>query len=261
MEQRNTNRTLLRGLEILRAFNDLKEPTVTNIARATGLPKSTTSRFLSVLIDEGYLRVDANMKFTLAPKVLELGFSALRSLGITEVVASPLQDIADMCMGASNVGELDGTDVIMIARRTARTQRERFYSLNINIGTRLPALYTATGRVLLSCSPKALDEAIKVREKSRTSSTSIVDDETLRQRVEAGARSGCIRIRDELAPGFGAVAIAIKVSETRTVALSGSYLLSDHGPDIEDRVEAELRSKSALIAGLLSASGDLPAAR
>ncbi|MHA7600917.1 IclR family transcriptional regulator [Alicycliphilus sp. T452] len=261
MEQQNTNRTLLRGLDLLRAVSSTNAPTVTNLAKLTGLPKSTTSRFLAVLVQEGYLRIDMDQRFCLAPKVLELGFSALQGLGVSEVVAAPLQDIADVCSGAANLGELDGTDVIMIARRTARTQKERFYSMNIHIGTRLPALYTATGRVLLGYDPVALEQALERCEQDRLTSTATVDRAVLTAQVEEGRVSGAVRIRNELAPGFGAVAIAVQINPQRTIALSGSYLLADHDDDIESRVEAMLRAQAPTIASLMSVHGNLPAAK
>ncbi|MPM28407.1 hypothetical protein SDC9_74929 [bioreactor metagenome] len=261
MEHRNTNRTLMRGLDLLRAVSSTDMPTVTNLAKLTGLPKSTTSRFLAVLVQEGYLRIDVDQRFCLAPKVLELGFSALQGLGVSEVVAAPLQDIADVCNGAANLGELDGTDVIMIARRTARTQRERFYSMNIHIGTRLPALYTATGRVLLAQQPAVLQQALDRCEQDRLTPTSTVDRAVLTAQVEEGGITGAIRIRNELAPGFGAVAIAVQINPQRTIALSGSYLLADHDEGIEDRVEAMLRTQAPTIASLMSVHGSLPAAR
>lgn len=260
MEQQNTNRTLLRGLDLLRAVGATSQPTVTNLAKMTGLPKSTTSRFLAVLVQEGYLRLDMDQRFCLAPKVLELGFSALQGLGVSEVVAVPLQGIADLCNGAANLGELDGTDVIMIARRTARTQKERFYAMNIHIGTRLPALYTATGRVLLGHAPQALELALARCEQDRLVPNATVDQGVLAAQVEEGRLRGAVRIRNELAPGFGAVAIAVPINPQRTIALSGSYLLADHDEGIEDRVESALREQAQTIASLMSVHGSWPAA-
>lgn len=257
-QQQNTNRTLMRGLDLLRAVGVTDTPTVTNLARLTGLAKSTTSRFLAVLVQEGYLSVDEKQRFRMAPKVLELGFSALQSLGVSEMVAGPLQDIADLCKGAANLGELDGTDVIMIARRTARSQKERFYSLNVHIGTRLPALYTATGRVLLGHNPTALKAALNRCENDRPSPTSIVDRTALAEIVQASKLRGVVHLRNELAPGFGAVAIAIPLTAQRTIALSGSYLLTDHDEDIESRVEAALRERVPEIAAVMNAHSGLP---
>lgn len=261
MEQPNTNRSLMRGLDLLRAVGATDKPTVTNLAKMTELPKSTASRFLAVLVHEGYLRQDDELRFRLTPKVLELGFSALQGLGVSEVVAGPLQDIADLCNGAANLGELDGTDVIMIARRTARNQKERFYSMNIHIGTRLPALYTATGRVLLAQDEVAMEAALARCDEDRLSAVGPVDRGSLKKAVLKGRAQGAVRIRNELAPGFGAVAIAIPLTAQRTIALSGSYLLADHGDDIENQVEAMLHKQAQAIASLMTAHSGLPASR
>ncbi|WP_374365228.1 IclR family transcriptional regulator [Piscinibacter sp.] len=258
MEQQNGSRTLLRGLDILHAVSSVPEPTLTQIARATGLAKSTTSRFLSVLVQEGYLRIDGEQRYRLAPRMLELGFSALRGLGVSELLMPPLQDIADLCKGAANIGELVGPDVIMIARRTSRDQRERFYSMNINIGTKLPALTTATGRALLALDDTHLEEALEQRRVNRSATGQPNDEKEVRAHLKQVRKDGVARVRGQLAPGFGAVAIPLRVSATRVVAFSGSYLLADHGPDIENQVERLLRERSQGVLELLQASDGVP---
>lgn len=260
MEQPNSSRTLLRGLDVLHAVSAVQIPTLTQIAIATGLAKSTTSRFLAVLVQEGYLRVDENQQYGLAPRMLELGFSALRKLGVSEMLVPTLQDIADLCRGAANIAELDGCDVIMISRRTSRDQRERFYSMNIHIGSRLPALSTASGRALLSAVPERLEQALEQRRAARHEAEQPDDQKEIKLLMKKVREQGVARVRDQLAPGFGAVAIPLRVSAHRVVALSGSYLFADHAPDIEDRVEKMLRERSGAVLEILQASDGLPPA-
>src|SRR5690606_1440314 len=111
---------------------------------------------------------------------------------------------------------------------TARNQKERFYSMNIHIGTRLPALYTATGRVLLAHDEAAMEAALERCDKDRLNAVGPIDRSGLKEAVLQGRAEKAVRIRNELAPGFGAVAISIPLTAHRTIALSGSYLLADH---------------------------------
>jgi len=252
MEHKNINRSLMRGLHVLTIIGRLQEPTLSNIARESGLAKSTTSRFLNTLLSEEFLDMDGSY-YRLAPKVLELGFAALRNIGISESVATPLQAVADLCLGASNLARLDRNGVIIVARRTYQTQKQRFYSMQIDIGTRLPGLFTATGRILLGHHKPALEqEIVKWREHSNT--YSLKKEDAIREAIAEARERNVATIKNQLAPGFGAVAIGLKLPSKVWLAFSGSYLLSDHNEDVEDKVLVALQEHTDQLYTLIAAN-------
>src|SRR5947199_10055873 len=77
--------SLERGLAVIRAFDaEHSELTLSDVARATGLTRAAARRFLLTLVDLEYVRTDGRM-FSLAPRVLELGYAYLSSLTLPEV--------------------------------------------------------------------------------------------------------------------------------------------------------------------------------
>ena len=91
--------SLDRGLRLLQAFGDLRGPmTLSDVARAAGLPRATARRILFTLEHGGFVAGDGKL-FTLTPHVLTLAGSYLRS---NQVVAV-LQPVLDRISSAAQV--------------------------------------------------------------------------------------------------------------------------------------------------------------
>ena len=89
--------SLARGLEVIRAFTRAQpRMTLSEIARMTGMTRATVRRFLLTLVKEGYAETDGKY-FSLRPKVLELGFAALSSMTMLDVMIAVggVTDFAD----------------------------------------------------------------------------------------------------------------------------------------------------------------------
>lgn len=70
-----------RGLAVIRAFSaDGSGLTLSDVARATGLPRAAARRFLLTLQALGYVRSSGRV-FTLSPRVLDLAHAYLASSG------------------------------------------------------------------------------------------------------------------------------------------------------------------------------------
>jgi IclR family transcriptional regulator, pca regulon regulatory protein len=217
--------SLDRGLAVIRAF-DAEHPrlTLSDVARRTGLTRAAARRFLHTLVDLGYVHADGRL-FTLRPRVLELGYAYLSSLGLPEIARPHLERLAATVGESASASVLDGSDITYIARVASR----RIMSVDLGVGTRLPAYATSMGRVLLAGLPEdevdahlgdlveltrytitdreqLMAELARVREQG----WSIVDEE-----LEEGLRSLAAPVRD----GTGRVVAAVNVS---TAARRGS---------------------------------------
>ena len=212
--------SLARGLAVMKAF-DRGNPrrTLSGVARVTGLTRATARRFLLTLTDLGYVRTDG-AEFWLTPRVLELGYSYLSSLGITEVADSHLKALADRVHESTSISILDGEDIVYVARVPVR----RIMTVNITIGTRFPAYSTSMGRVLLAgLTDDAFDDYLsRVKLRPLTKQTVISPDQ-LRQHIAAVRAAGYCIVDQELEVGLrslaaplydhtGSVAAAINVS-------------------------------------------------
>src|SRR3954453_3086862 len=100
---------LLRGLEVLRCFDyGHKSLGSSEIARLTKLPQPTVWRLCRTLEQEGYLVSEAEgSRFCPGLAVLTLGYAALGTLDLGELVRPQLEAIADRFLGATGLATRD----------------------------------------------------------------------------------------------------------------------------------------------------------
>lgn len=181
--------SLEKGLRVLGAFDEThRSLRLTEIAGETGLDKSAAQRFTHTLHQLGYLRKDPKTKhYSLAPKVLELGFTYLRTDALVERATPFLMEANRKCEETVNLTELDGTEVVYVARVPSR----HVISVDVILGTWLPAYCTAPGRAILSALPA--DEARALLEASditRHTPHTITDIGVLMEEIAKAAIDG-----------------------------------------------------------------------
>jgi len=215
--------SLERGLSVIRALSASEPQTLSEVARVTGLTRAASRRFLLTLEQLGYVHLSGT-RFSLTPRVLELGYAYLSSLTLPEVAQPHLERLVEEIHESSSVSVLDGGDVVYVARVPTR----RIMHVAISVGTRFPAYATSMGRVLLAgLEPPALDAALAATDLRALTPETIHDEGALRaeldrvrdqgwalvdQELEAGLRSVAAPIHDRA----GAVIAAINVSAHAT---------------------------------------------
>jgi len=137
---------LSRGLSILEAFSPSSPRLgITEIATKTKLSKSTVFRLIHTLCTLGYIIPSAEeKKFTMGPKVLDLGFAALSSLELREVAQPYLQQLSQRTKETVNLAILEGWKLIYIER----IKTHQILNINLHVGSSLELFNTAMGRVL-----------------------------------------------------------------------------------------------------------------
>jgi IclR family pca regulon transcriptional regulator len=159
-QRQSFSQSLERGLALLSAFASRPQQGISELARATGLTRSTTHRYVSTLASLGYLQQDAaTRKYRLGPRVLDLGFSAINSMEVRELSAPHLQSLSDETGHTVNMAILDGIDIVYVERCRSTASGQREIDLNLHVGSRLPAYCTSMGKVLLAFLPAAEREA------------------------------------------------------------------------------------------------------
>jgi PcaR/PcaU/PobR family beta-ketoadipate pathway transcriptional regulator len=143
--------SIQKGFTVLQAFSrERPRLTLAAITRLTGLDKSAAQRFLYTLHELGYLRKDEETKqYSLSPKLLEFGYAFLYSDRLIERAQPYLVEAHQRTGETVNLAVLDGSDIILISRIPSR----HVISINIQIGIRIPAIYSASGRVIAAGLP------------------------------------------------------------------------------------------------------------
>ncbi|GAA4232785.1 IclR family transcriptional regulator C-terminal domain-containing protein [Actinomadura meridiana] len=224
--------SLERGLRVLSAFTGNRSVLgIADLARAVGLTKSTTHRYVATLTRLDYLQQDPETrKYTLGPRAADLGFAAIDSMDLTRLAGPPLQALADETGYTVSMALSDGPDVVYVDRRRSGRRSTLAMDLNLHVGSRLPAYCTAMGKVLLAYKDAAeLRQILDRIDLARRGPKTITNREQLTAAL-ARVRQGGVAVNDEeLAPGLrsfaapvrdrsGAVVAAVNVAVHLTVA-------------------------------------------
>ncbi len=200
--------SLEKGLKIFQAFDDTHRALrLTEIAHATGLDKSAAQRFTHTLYELGYLRKDPKTKhYRLVPKVLELGFAYLRTDTLVERAMPYLLEAAKSSEETVNLTELDGTNVVYVARVPSRHQ----VTVDVVLGTQLPAYCLASGRAILAFQPAEQARATLERsERVSYTGRTVTAVEPLLTSLNEVRRTGYALCVEEYTPGEISVAAPI----------------------------------------------------
>jgi IclR family transcriptional regulator, pca regulon regulatory protein len=207
--------SLDRGLSVIRAFDaDHPRLSLSEVAAATGLSRAAARRFLHTLVHLGYMHNNGG-RFSLRPKILELGYAYLSSLTLPEVAMPHLEELVDQVRESSSISELDGEDVVYIAR----VPTKRIMRVTISVGTRFPAYATSMGRVLLAAKPDDwLDSYLSsVRLRELTDHT-ITSTTALRQELRKIRSRGWALVDQELEEGLRSLAAPIRDADGSVIA-------------------------------------------
>ncbi|MEV0390146.1 IclR family transcriptional regulator [Nonomuraea sp. NPDC050643] len=246
--------SLERGLRILSAFSgDRAVLGIADLARAVGLNKSTTYRYVATLTKLDYIRQDPETKkYFLGPRVVDLGFAAIDSMELTKVAGPLLQALADETGFTVSLGLCDGPDVVYVDRRRSGRRSSLAMDLNLHVGSRLPAYCTSMGKVLLAYKdPAALRQILDRTDMARRGPKTITNREQLIAAL-AKVRQHALAVNDEeLAPGLrsfaapvwdrsGEVVAAVNIAVHLTISPTSVEALAG-------RVEPALRRTAAEI--------------
>jgi IclR family pca regulon transcriptional regulator len=241
--------SLARGLAVIRAFDaEHTDLTLSEVARQTGLPRAAARRFLHTLVELGYVRADSG-RFSLRPKILDLGYAYLSSMSLPELAAPHLEELVERVHESSSMSVLDGDEVVYVARVPTR----RIMTVAINVGTRFPAYATSMGRVLLAArSDEWLDGYFASTKLRSLTEHTIADAAELRAELLRVRQQGWALVDQELEDGLRSLAAPVRDGVVAAVNVSTSALrrgldrvvadLLDPLLDTARRIEADLVS-------------------
>jgi IclR family transcriptional regulator, pca regulon regulatory protein len=217
VDERYYVEALARGLDILEAFSESQTSlSLTEIAAAAGLGKSTAFRFVYTLEELGYLARDPETKrYRPGLKVLRLGFTALNSLGLRQIAQPHLKALSARCGETTNMTIRDGAEVVYIARN--RTQQ--IVGINLSIGSRLPGYCTSMGKAqLIDLRVDELRDLLGDGPYPQRGPNTLTSLEALLAELEKVRQQGYAVNDEELAAGLRSVAAPIRDCDGEIVA-------------------------------------------
>ncbi|MET4579625.1 IclR family transcriptional regulator domain-containing protein [Ottowia thiooxydans] len=217
MESTRSDRvnSLAKGLQVLLAFGRRHTPmTISEVAKEVSLTPASARRMLLTLVDLGYVD-QTGKRFSVGPRVLDLGYSYLASKPIWQLTQPVLERFSDAHHVSAAAAVLDGCDALY----TIRANSHQPIQVMVSTGTRLPAHITAMGRVLLAAlPPQRLDEVISQIKFDSPTERSVANAQELRTILADIRRDGYSIVDEELAFGLRAVAVPLRNRAGEVVA-------------------------------------------
>ncbi|WP_256354518.1 IclR family transcriptional regulator [Variovorax sp. dw_308] len=178
------NRSLVRGVEILRAFRPGSDLLGNGeLSERTGLSRATVSRLAQTLVETGLLEHDRSQRaYRLAAPVLSLAHAMRAGSPVLNAVAPLMRALAEKMR--INVGLAVADRDEMVYLESVRYNR-RVAFRNVVAGQRVPMELTSLGRAWLAVAPEAERRALFAQFKARRKD----DWNRLKEDIEAAAQS------------------------------------------------------------------------
>jgi len=209
--------SLARGIAVIRGFTQQRRHlTIAQLSQRTALPRAAVRRCLYTLAKLGYVSSDDGRGYSLRPRVLALGHAYLSSTPLPTLAQPLLDSISDQLHESSSMAVLEGDEILYVARSTTTT---RLMSIDLGLGSRLPAYCSSMGRVLLADLPAAeidayLSRVSLVKLTHRTISTA----SELKRVLATVQRQDYAIVDQELELGLRSIAVPVKDAAGRSIA-------------------------------------------
>lgn len=244
--------TLAKGMSVLGAFGEQRPSmTLSEAAVAADLSRATARRVLRTLTELGYV-VQSGRNFSLAPRILELGFAYLSTQTWIDRAEPLMKELSHSVQESCSAAILQGTEIVYVARMPAPY---RIMSTTIAVGSRLPAFHTSLGRAQLGfLSEDELWRRVKSVQIVPYTAHTITDVAALIDRVKADHAQGFAIVDEELEKGLRSIAVPVVTRSGRNV---GAINLSAHTSrttrnEMRDRFLPELRAVAKQISRTLA---------
>ncbi len=250
-------RSLQRGLEILETISRASRPlSLTEIATQNGLSKTAALRFLETLCALGYLNRGEDKRYSLATKMLSLGFSFLNSSSLRAVAKVYVDELSNQLDKTVNLAVLDGLEILFLYRKEVR----RFLKFDLQAGSRLPSYCTASGKVLLAgLEDGELKERISRMTLHQITPKTIISKEELWNEIMETRKRGYSICDQELSMDLYSIAFPLLNAEGKIIAaINVSLDAKDKHLMNMDEIIAKLKDTSENVSRTLGYKGLFP---
>ena len=181
--------SLAKCFQVLEALNTAGRAVgLTELAQLAGLDRSGVQRITHTLRVLGYLRQDpASKAFRLSGRMLEFGHTVLATNEVRERAQPHLEALNRRTGETVNLMELEGDEIVYVARFPSL----HAVSVDLHVGSRLPAFCTAAGRAILShVDPAQALARLKAARRTAMTRSTVTDLAGLRQALQVAREQG-----------------------------------------------------------------------
>lgn len=196
-------------LRVLRFLASRRGPvTAASVSTALELPRSTVYHLLKVMIDQGFVvHLPEDRVYGLGIAAFELSSAYVRHDPMARLGEPLLRALVDTVGENAHLAVMDGRDVVYVVEERAPYKP----SLVTDVGVRIPAHLTASGRSMLAGLPPAQMRALypnRASFSSRWESTEITTPGRLKIELERTRERGWAAEDGDVTPNFASVAVA-----------------------------------------------------
>ncbi|MDT0316991.1 IclR family transcriptional regulator [Streptomyces millisiae] len=186
---------------------------LTELSRRSGVPKASAYRLAQELVQWGLLERRGE-SYQLGIRMFELGERVLASASLRAVARPLLTDLYTSTRATIHLAVLDGTHVLYLEKIAGGASIHS----HSQVGGRLPAWCTATGKVLLAVSQSGREQTERLAETGLPSLTerTVVSVDALRRQLSIVAERGFALEVGETLSGYGSLAVPV-IGEDGTV--------------------------------------------
>lgn len=247
-----------RALTVLEIVGASPHPvSLTEVANRAGLTRTTSQRFINTLAALGYLNRDEAKRYTLATRVLSLGFQFLNTSSLLSMARPYLDELSAGLRMTVNLAVLDDTDVLVLYRREVRN----FLKFDVHAGSKLLAYGSALGRVLLAAlCDSDLERRLAAMNIQKLTEKTIVSIPANMAEIARVRQDGYALSDREQTMDLCSIAVPLNDGGEKTVAAVNVSIdgmkLGD--PDTVDRARRELVERGRVISANLGYKGPYP---
>jgi DNA-binding IclR family transcriptional regulator len=240
-----------RALRVLRYLASQPDPVpLGRIAEECGLPRSSAYHLLRAMADEGFVtHLAEERRFGLGLAAFEVGSGYARQAPLQRIARRAVAALADRTGESAHLAVLHGRDVLYVVEERAPGRPP----LVTDVGVRLPAHLTASGRAVLALLPAAQVRALypDVAAFTDRHGAGPRTPTALRTVLAETRQRGWATEDGEVTPGLASVAAAVVDHNGHPVAgVAVTYAEGDPA-----RLAEEVRRTAGLITRRLGGAG------
>jgi IclR family KDG regulon transcriptional repressor len=226
---------VIRTIVILETLSKHQSINLEQLSKETGLPKATLLRFLSTLVNLGYVYRDNTDLYSLTLKMFSVGSHGLEHIDLI------------------HMGVLEEDKAVYVLKK------ESSFTIRMHsrVGKAIPLYCTAIGKVLLSDMPQdTLDEYLSTVKMKPFTPNTITNSEVLKQELQQIREQGWASDNEEHEMGTLCIGSPIKDYSGKVVAaMSVSWPLFRFNPEEQERITKSILKACTSLSHLLGWEG------